>query len=117
LTRMQEVLKDHIKEIKLSERLTESPVCLVSATDGASAHMERLMESMGQTAPKAKRIMELNPAHPLYEKMLSVSEGQQKEWAEILYQQALLNEGSQIENPYLYSQKIANLMMTVAATR
>jgi molecular chaperone HtpG len=112
LVTMQEVLKDHVKEIKLSERLTESPVCLVSATDGASAHMERLMESMGQAAPKAKRIMELNPTHPLYEKMLSVSSSQQKEWADILYQQALLNEGSQIENPYLYSQKIANLMMS-----
>ena len=114
LATMQEVLKDHVKEIKLSERLTESPVCLVSATDGASAHMERLIESMGQAAPKSKRIMELNPSHPLYEKMLSVSNAQQKEWAEILYQQALLNEGSQIENPYLYSQKIANLMISAA---
>lgn len=74
------------------------------------------MESMGQAAPKAKRIMELNAAHPLYDKMLSVSSGQQKEWAEILYQQALLNEGSQIENPYLYSQKIAKLMMSATLT-
>ncbi|MEO5969126.1 MAG: molecular chaperone HtpG, partial [Bdellovibrionia bacterium] len=114
LATMQEALKDQVKEIKLSERLTESPVCLVSASDGASAHMERLMESMGQAAPKAKRIMELNPTHPLYEKMLSVSIAQQKEWAEILYQQALLNEGSQIEDPYRYSQKIANLMMSAA---
>ncbi len=70
LETMQEALKEQVKEIKLSERLTESPVCLVSVADGASAHMERLMESMGQSAPKAKRIMELNPNHPLYNKMM-----------------------------------------------
>ena len=109
---MKEALKEQVKEIKLSDRLTESPVCLVSAQDSTTAHMERLLESMGQAIPKAKRILEINPSHPLFEKMLSVSKQKQEEWTEILYQQALLNEGSQIDNPMKYSQRIANLMVT-----
>ena len=109
---MKEALKEQVKEIKLSERLTESPVCLVSEGGGTSAHMERLLESMGQSIPKSKRILEINPQHPLYEKMLNLNTSQQGEWADILYQQALLNEGSQLENPLKYSQKIAHLMMS-----
>jgi molecular chaperone HtpG len=112
LDAMKETLKEQVKEIKLSERLTDSPVCLVSSSDQAtSAHMERLLESMGQAVPKDKRVMEINPTHPLYEKMLHISQTEQADWTEILYQQALLNEGSQIENPMKYSQKIAQLMM------
>jgi len=110
---MQSTLKEQIKEVKLTDRLTESPVCLVSSGNEASAHMERLLESMGQAIPKAKRVLEINPQHPLYEKMLNLPKTQQEDWAEILYQQALLNEGSQIENPQRYSQKIANLMISM----
>ena len=113
LDAMKETLKEQVKEIKLSERLTDSPVCLVSSSDQAtSAHMERLLESMGQAVPKDKRVMEINPNHPLYEKMMRISKAEQDDWTEILYQQALLNEGSQIENPLKYSQKIAQLMMS-----
>ncbi len=112
LDAMKETLKEQVKEIKLSDRLTDSPVCLVSSSDQAtSAHMERLLESMGQAVPKNKRILEINPTHPLYEKMLQISPTEQEDWTEILYQQALLNEGSQIENPLKYSQKIAQLMI------
>lgn len=108
---MQETLKESVKEIKLSNRLTDSPVCLVTA-GASSAHMERLLQSMGQAVPKTKRVLEINPEHPLYEKMLQSPKDRQEEWAEILYQQALLNEGSPIENPLKYSQKIAQLMMS-----
>jgi molecular chaperone HtpG len=111
LDNMKEVLKDQVKEIKFSDRLTDSPVCLVSSGNATSAHMERLLESMGQPVPKSKRVLEINPNHPLFAKMAHVPKDQQDEWAEILYQQALLNEGSQIENPLKFSQKIANLMV------
>ena len=111
LEAMKEVLKNQVQEVRVTSRLTESPVCLTSATDSTSAHMERLLQSMGQTVPKSLRILEINPNHPLYDKMLNASRSQQEEWSEILYQQALLNEGSTIENPHLYSKRIANLML------
>lgn len=110
---MAEALKEQIKEVRISDRLTDSPACLVSADRGATAHMERILKAMGQPIPKLQRIMEINPTHPLFEKMLQAPKDLQQDWAEILYQQALLNEGSQIENPLQYSKKIAKLMMSV----
>lgn len=111
---MKDVLKEQVQEVKLSDRLTESPVCLVASSHAASAHMERLLESLGQAIPKSKRILEINPNHPVYEKMLSAPSEHQREWIEILYQQALLNEGSPIENPMQFTKKIANLMMAAS---
>lgn len=114
LDSMTDRLKEKVKEVRLSDRLTDSPVCLVSSSDESSAHMERLMKAMGQSMPTQKRIMEINPGHPLYEKMLKAPKNLQEDWTDILYQQALLNEGSIIENPMEYSQKIANLMVSAS---
>jgi molecular chaperone HtpG len=110
---MSAALKEQIKEVRISDRLTDSPACLVSVDRGASAHMERILRAMGQPLPKIQRIMEINPTHPLFDKMLQAPKELQQDWAEILYDQALLNEGSQIENPLQYSKKIAKLMMSV----
>jgi molecular chaperone HtpG len=103
----------HVKEVKISTRLVDSPVCLVSGAYDPSSRMERLMESMGQQMPKAKRIMEINPKHPVFSKMKAMPEATQKEWAEILYSQALLTEGSPLEDPMKFSKQIAQLMTQV----
>ena len=71
------------------------------------------MESMGKKMPKSKRIMEINPDHPVFEKMLASSQETQRVWAEILYNQALLNEGSTIDNPMKFTKQIADLMVNV----
>ena len=65
---------------------------------------------MGQSMPKSKRIMEINPDHPVFNKMKGLEVDKQKVWAEILYNQALLTEGSPIEDPLKFSKQIANLM-------
>ncbi len=111
LQTMTEALKEQIKEVKLSKRLTDSAVCLVSEGSGSAAHMERLMKSMGQNIPVSKRILEINPDHPIYQKMLHLNTSQQVDWTDLLYQQALLNEGTPLENPLKFSQKISNLML------
>ncbi len=100
----------NVKEVKISPRLVDSPCCLVSGAYDPSARMERMMEAMGQSVPKSKRIMEINPDHPVFTKMQSLTEDAQKEWAEILYNQALLTEGSPIEDPLKFSKQISNLM-------
>jgi molecular chaperone HtpG len=61
-----------------------------------------------------KRIMEINPSHPVFEKMLKATPEQQRQWAEILYAQALLTEGSELPDPVKFSQQIANLMVQAA---
>ncbi|MBO9668637.1 MAG: molecular chaperone HtpG, partial [Bdellovibrio sp.] len=90
-----------------------TPVCLVSAGNDPSAHMQKLMAQMGSEYNQpVKRIMEINPKHPLFEKMLKASPDQQAKWSEILYAQALLNEGSSIPDPVKFSQQVAELMIS-----
>ena len=110
LKTIQEAVSENIKEVKLSNRLVESPVCLVSGAYDPSARMERMMAAMGQSMPKTKRIMEINPDHPVFIRMKDISVEKQKQWAEILYNQALLNEGSTIDDPLKFSKQISSLM-------
>lgn len=112
---MKKTLENEVKDVVLSERLTNTPVCLVSATQDPSAHMQKLMSQMGREYNNpVKRIMEINPKHPLFEKMLKATPEQQTKWAEILFAQALLNEGSNIPDPVKFSQQIAELMVQAA---
>jgi len=70
---MRKTLESHVKDVRISTRLTESPVCLVSSAQDPSARMERILKSMGQDMPQNKRILELNADHPLYNKMILLS--------------------------------------------
>lgn len=107
-------LDEMVKEVKLSSRLVDSPVCLVSGAHDPSARMERIMDAMGQGTPKSKRILEINPDHPVIEKMAAQPSQTQEKWAEILYNQALLNEGSPIANPAIFTKQISELMVEAA---
>ncbi len=116
---LMDTIKKHldtdVKDVRFSHRLTTSAACLVSAENDPTAHMQKLMEKMGQGAGamggNLKRILELNPKHPIYEKMTSSTEDIQKKWAEIIYYQALLFEGSPIPNPQKFTEHINELML------
>ncbi|RYZ63756.1 MAG: molecular chaperone HtpG, partial [Proteobacteria bacterium] len=110
---MQETLKEQIKEVQISDRLTETPAVLVGSSHDPSAHMQKILSQMGQDYPgmAPKRILEINPKHPVIEKMMSISGDQQKLWTEVLYSQALLNEGSNIPDPKKFSKQLAELML------
>lgn len=109
---MKDTLKDQVKDINISDRLTETPVCLVAGSHDPSAHMQKILSQMGQDQGlNAKRILEINPKHPVIEKMLNLSGEQQKLWTEVLYSQALLNEGSNIPDPKRFSKQLADLML------
>lgn len=109
---MKDTLKDQVKDINLSDRLTETPVCLVAGSQDPSAHMQKILSQMGQDQGlNSKRILEINPKHPVIEKMLNLTGDQQKLWTEVLYSQALLNEGSNIPDPKRFSKQLADLML------
>ncbi|MGZ3748267.1 MAG: molecular chaperone HtpG [Pseudobdellovibrionaceae bacterium] len=109
---IKETLKDQIKDVNISDRLTETPACLVAGNNEPSAHMQRILSQMGQDhGLGSKRILEINPKHPVIEKMLSLPSDQQKLWTEVLYSQALLNEGSNIPDPKRFSKHLADLML------
>ncbi len=109
-------LKQEVKDIVISERLTETPVCLVSGQQDLSAHMQKILSQVGGDMAQgmSKRILEINPQHPLFERMLNLSFEDQGKWAEILFGQALLTEGSHLADPAKFSRQIADLMMAAS---
>lgn len=113
MTTMQEALDEHVKEVKVTDRLVDSPCCLVSGAYDPTARMERIMKSMGQEIPTSKRVLEINPEHQVIKKLKGMPKDAQKDWTEILYNQALLNEGSPIKDPQKFSVQITKLMAEV----
>lgn len=116
LEALQKILEDQVKEVRLSGRLTASPSCLVIDPRDISPQMEKMMRMMGQETPAVKRILELNPAHPLLEKLNAFygstpSPEALKPYAELLYGQALLAEGGQASDPAALSRHIADIML------
>lgn len=113
LTTIKTHLEKQLQDVRLTDRLTDTPACLVSSSSGMSAHMEQLLAKMGQDKglPSNKRILELNPKHPLIERMLTCKDETQKQWSELLYNQALLFEGSPLPEPLKFAQSINDLML------
>ncbi len=114
LDALKEGLDDKVTEVKLSKRLKESPVCLVSG-EGLSMEMEKVLQNLptGKDA-KATKILEINPNHDLFKTLEKVYENNPdkvKEYAKILYNQALLIEGIPLENPVEFSNLMINLMI------
>lgn len=108
--KLQEALTDSVKEVRLTNRLTESPACLVADANDPGANMERIMKAMGQDAPSIKPILEINPEHALI-KQLSADNEQFADWAQVLFDQAALSEGGQIKDPANYVKLVNSLLV------
>jgi molecular chaperone HtpG len=116
IERIKQQLKDEIKDVRLSGRLKDSPCCLVMEEGAIDPNMEKLMKAMGQEVPASKRILEINPAHPVVEAMNSLLEAEGKdgrvgEYVELLYDQALLLEGSKPKDPSAFAKALTKLMV------
>jgi len=112
-------LKDRVKEVRISGRLTESACCLVSDQHGLSPHMERILKAMNQEVPETKRILELNPDHPLMQALARMYAADKESaklagYCELLLDQALLAEGSAIKDPLRFTRLISELMVEAA---
>jgi molecular chaperone HtpG len=116
LTAIKEQLKEEVKDVRLSGRLRDSTCCLVADEGGLDPQMEKLLKSMGQEVPSQKRILEINPSHRVFEAMNNLiarggHEATVKEYIDLLYNQALLLEGSKIKDPAAFAKSIAKLML------
>ena len=112
-------LKDKVKEVRFSNRLTESACCLVADEFGMNANMERIMKSMNQPVPASKRILELNPDHAILKAMAAIfqkdnSAPSLSDYSDLLYDQALLTEGSTIKDPLRFTKLVSDLMVKAA---
>ncbi len=113
---VQGKLEEEVKEVRLSARLTASASCLVADEHAMSAHMERIMKAMNQDAPVSKRILELNPKHPIMGIMLNLFNADKKnrklaDYCQLLHDQALLTEGSPISDPRHFTKLVSGLMV------
>jgi molecular chaperone HtpG len=119
LQRFKEVLQGNVTEVRASTRLTDSPACLVTPEGGLPPHVERMLRAQKRDIPPTRRILELNLEHPLVksiERLELVDPGSERArgWMELIHEQALLAEGSPIEDPAQFAKKLTRLMTAAA---
>jgi len=112
---IKDSLKDEVSDVRLSGRLKDSPCCLVAGEGDMDPQMEKIMKAMGQVVPAVKRTLEINPSHPVLEAMNTIFEKAGKspvlqEYIALIYDQALLLEGSKPKDPAAFAKSIAKLM-------
>ncbi len=110
LDQIQTLLADRIQEARISLRLTDSPSCVVADEKGMSEHLKRLLKQAGQSAPDSKPILELNPKHPLVER-LKTEKACFDDLVYVLFDQAQLAEGGQLENPSAFVKRLNKLLL------
>src|SRR5690606_26421291 len=99
IEKIQASIGDKGKEVRVTHRLTDSPACLVAGEHDLSGNLERLLKAAGQKTPESKPVLEINPSHRLLE-LLKAEEGTRfDDLALVLFDQALLAEGGQLEDP------------------
>jgi molecular chaperone HtpG len=116
LLALRAVLQDEVKDVRLSERLTSSPACLVGEAGDLSPHLEELMRRSGREVPKVKRVLELNPSHPLLARLQAFhaahpADERFRRYAEVLHGQAILAEGGTVPDPAAFSRRLAELLL------
>ncbi len=107
LKEMQKILDSQVKEVKVSSRLSESPSCLVADENEMGGNMERIMASLGQDVPETKPILEINPTHPLVEKLKTKVD---EDIVRVLFDQAVLAEGGQLKDPAEFVKRMNKLI-------
>ena len=108
LEKLQAALKDRAKDVRASTRLVDSPACLVVEDGAMSGHLARMLKQAGQSAPETKPILEVNPGHALVKKL--ESDAQFDDLAHVLFDQAVLAEGGQLEDPAAHVQRMTRLL-------
>lgn len=108
--KMKQTLSEQVKDVRVTFRLTESPACLVADTYDMGGNLERLLKSAGQKVQHAKPILEINPHHPMVQRLKTEVENFE-DWSHLLFGQALLAEGGQLEDPAAFVRRLNELLL------
>jgi molecular chaperone HtpG len=111
--KIKEALGERVKEVRVTQRLTDSPACLVSDEHEMSANLARILKAAGQKVPVTKPILEVNPEHPIVLRMKD-EEARFSDWAALLYEQALLAEGAALEDPAGFVKRMNGLLLDLS---
>ena len=109
--RLQESLKDRVKEVRVTLRLVDSPSCVVVGQNDLSPHLQRMLKAAGQEAPSILPVLEINPEHALVKRVQSASEETFNDWASLLFEQALLADGSSLPDPTAFVRRVNQLLL------
>jgi len=111
LDRLKETLKDEVKEVRITTRLTTSPACLVVGDNDLDPQLQRLLKAAGQSVPTSKPILEINAQHLIARKLVHEEDEQRfTDWAHILYDQSVLSLGEQLDNPVRFVNRLNSLL-------
>ncbi|MDY0007116.1 MAG: molecular chaperone HtpG, partial [Spongiibacteraceae bacterium] len=114
--RVKQSLDDKVEDVRVTTRLTDSPACLVVGQYDMGAQMRRILEAAGQAVPESKPTLELNPVHPLVERLeRETDEDRFADLADILLEQAQLAEGGQLKDPAAYVRRLNKLLLELSA--
>lgn len=115
LQRMKDALQDRVEDVRVTGRLTDSPACIVLNEQDMAMHMQRILKEAGHDLPSSKPILEINPDHPIVKK-LKAEKSKKKfaDWSDILFDQALLAEGGQLDDPAGFVAKLNKMLVTIA---
>ena len=113
--RIKEALADRVKEVRTTRRLTRSPACLVVEEHDIGRTLERILKASGQKLPENKPILEINPEHPVINRLQKEEdEAAFADWSMILFEQALLSEGGQLEDPAGFVQRLNSMLLRLS---
>ena len=111
LKQMKEILGEKVKDIRLSQRLTSSPACIVNEQNALSRQMQQILQATGQAIPASTPILELNAEHRLVQKLKEIQDDAQlAEWTRLFFEQAILAEGGQLEDPAAFVKRLNALL-------
>jgi molecular chaperone HtpG len=112
---LKEELSEKVEDVRVSHRLTSSPSCLILNEHDMALYMQQMMKQAGHEMPSSKPVLEINPTHPLLARMTAETDDDKfKEWASVLFDQALLAEGGQLEDPAGFVHKLNSLMLEMS---
>ncbi|RPH43361.1 MAG: molecular chaperone HtpG [Burkholderiales bacterium] len=114
VARIRDALGDRVKDVRVTDRLTDSPSCLVSDENEISGTLERLLKQAGQKAPDRTPILEINPEHPLVARM-KADDADADRWARLLFDQALLAEGGQLEDAAGFVRRLNEMLLAMSS--
>ena len=112
---MKKALEDRAEDVRVTNRLTDSPACIVLNEQDMAMHMQRILKEAGHDLPSSKPILEINPDHPIVKKLESEkSKKKFADWSSILFDQAMLAEGGQLEDPAGFVARLNDMLVTIA---
>ena len=110
--RMQEVLGDRVNNVRISQRLTDSPSCLVMGEQDMAVHMQQMLKQAGHEVPVSKPDLEINPSHALVNRLQGEADDERfASWSNVLLDQAMLSEGGQLDDPVAFVNRLNDLLL------